>query len=472
MEKPTRKAHQKIAEFYAKSAGKPLMPEAGIWTYLQDSEQILIDLINGVRPPDDAPGSIEFGPVLYMANNDVSVATRDFLRRMGMPPSKITPQEWQAFLNDIGKAPGLVAGDGTLYIEGVPYAQLDPNWIELSLVYCIFYRTFPNDRYPFVFSPSAPVISIPSTSSLTIAVMGDWGTGPWHDGSYNAPAVLVGNAIRSLDPAPMITMHLGDVYYAGTDFEESPNLLRNFPRGSKYNFTLNSNHEMYDGANGYFKTALFDRTIFSAQHGYSYFAVKFADWVILGLDSAYFDNRNFMYMDGELVDAHQHDFIRSLGITPQQKVLVFTHHNGLRIDGNKLSPPSSGTPLFDQLCNFLDKRTPDVWYYGHVHNGVVYNQSAPGVQDYVTEYGLHPMVRCMGHGSIPYGLGYQVAESTQNFDYYVNTPMPKGNPVQANRLLNGFALLKLSNGTIKEDVYEVPSNGSPALRKWTKTTSF
>ena len=78
MEKPTRKAHQKIAEFYAKSAGKPLMPEAGIWTYLQDSEQILIDLINGVRPQDDAPGSIEFGPVFYMANNDVSVATRDF----------------------------------------------------------------------------------------------------------------------------------------------------------------------------------------------------------------------------------------------------------------------------------------------------------------------------------------------------------------------------------------------------------
>ena len=70
MKTPAQKAHEKIAEFYAKSAGNLLMPEAGIWTYLQDSERILIDLINRVRPPDDAPGSIEFGPALYLANND------------------------------------------------------------------------------------------------------------------------------------------------------------------------------------------------------------------------------------------------------------------------------------------------------------------------------------------------------------------------------------------------------------------
>lgn len=460
---------EKISLYYSKSGGKAAKLDDGFWLYFQQSEQLLIDLINGIRPPDDAPGDVEFGPVLYIANNDMESWITDFLRDTGMPPSQITPQEWQAFLNDVGNGPGLVAGDGSLFIENVPYAGLDPNWVGIALVSCIFYRTFPEEMAPFP-TGAAAVISISGQNAITIAVMGDFGTGSWNDGNYASPAMLVRNCISYLNP--MITMHLGDVYYAGLSGEESSNLLEVFPSGSMYNFTLNSNHEMYDGANGYFNEALANQYIFPAQNGHSYFAVKFLDWVIIGLDTAYFDNRSYTYMDGELSDAYQLDFINSLGITPEQKILIFTHHNGLSIDGNTINPPSSGTPLFDQLVSYLGDRCPDVWYYGHIHNGVVYSQNSPALQPYITEYGLRPMVRCMGHAAIPYGFGYQVSENTQNFDCYTSTPVPDPSPLQQNRILNGFALLTLTQSAINEDIYEVPSDGSAPVLMWSYTTNF
>src|SRR5213075_976800 len=97
-------------------------------------------------------------------------------------------------------------------------------------------------------------INISGQDSLSIAIFGDWGTGPWQDGAYSAPANLVGTALKNLGSD--ISIHLGDVYYAGLALEESYNLLSAFPGGTMSNFTLNSNHEMYDGALSYFGTAL------------------------------------------------------------------------------------------------------------------------------------------------------------------------------------------------------------------------
>src|SRR5262245_33263266 len=54
------------------------------------------------------------------------------------------------------------------------------------------------------------VFTIPNTA--TIAVAADWGTG-------TIPAYKVANQIRSLRPKPDVTVHMGDVYYSGTEQE-------------------------------------------------------------------------------------------------------------------------------------------------------------------------------------------------------------------------------------------------------------
>lgn len=142
--------------------------------------------------------------------------------------------------------------------------------------------------------------------------------------------------IQALEPD--LAIHLGDVYYAGTqaditDFESDEaqkNLVDlwpgapQFPKGS---FTLNSNHEMYGGAEGYFNVAL-RSPLFAAQNRNSYFAIKWGGYLILGLDSAYYD-KSELNMDGAPTGPAQIAFVKSQASAPDVKtVFVMTHHNG------------------------------------------------------------------------------------------------------------------------------------------------
>jgi hypothetical protein len=415
----------------------------GMWQYLQVSEQMFIQLMNGQQPPDSDQGNIEYGPVLYLANNDLPTDVIAFLRWFGMPASKITPQDWQRWEPVIENGPGVVAGDGSL-ISTTYYAVADLGWA-LALVFFLYYI---DNKSAFVTSPNR--INLHPQDSLSIAIFGDWGTGPWQDGSYRAPATLVGTAVKNLGAD--ISIHLGDVYYAGTALEESDNLLPAFPGGSMANFTLNSNHEMYDGAYGYFPRALAN-SLFGSQRNTSYFALTFRNWVIIGLDSAYYSSAETMYMDGVVNDSDQLRFIKGLSITNDQKILVLTHHPGITGDG------SAVTSLFGQIYTALGNRYPDYWYYGHIHNAMVYNDQNAVTKNYRTPSGAAPQLRCVGHASIPFGNAYSFANN-QNILYYPKTPMPNADSRQTNRVLNGYAVLTLTPNGIQEAFYEVAPDGT------------
>jgi hypothetical protein len=431
-----------------KAGATPSTSESeGMWQYLQVSEQMFIQLMNGQRPPDSDQGNIEYGPVLYLANNELPAEIVAGLKWVGMPPSAITPQDWQKWKPIIENGPGVVAGDGSL-ISTTYYAAADVGWA-LALV---FFLSHIHDQSNFVTTPNT--IKISDQDSLSLAIFGDWGTGPWQDGSYSAPATLVGTAVKNLGPD--ISIHLGDVYYAGLGTgllpEESNNLLAAFPSGSMSNFTLNSNHEMYDGAYGYFGTAL-GNSLFGHQKNTSYFAITFGNWVILGLDSAFYSSAEYMYMDGVLNDSDQLSFISSLGITNDQKVLILTHHPGISGDG------SAVTSLFGQIYTALGNRYPDYWYYGHIHNAMVYDDQNAVTKNYKTPSGAASQLRCAGHASIPFGNAYSYANN-QNMLYYAKTLMPNPDPRQTNRVLNGYAVLTLTPTGIQEDFYEVSPDGT------------
>jgi hypothetical protein len=84
-------------------------------------------------------------------------------------------------------------------------------------------------------------VADPFPTSGRIALLADWGTG-----LYGAPEITKA-VLRDPDPFAMI-LHLGDVYYSGTDTEVKQRFLDVWPsRSGAVNRALNSNHEMYSG---------------------------------------------------------------------------------------------------------------------------------------------------------------------------------------------------------------------------------
>jgi Calcineurin-like phosphoesterase len=312
------------------------------------------------------------------------------------------------------------------------YQQLDPGWTEAAAVW--LEHVF---RSKHAFSNDPPVIKIPD--SVQIALAGDWGTGDWRSAANPSPSSDVARHLAFLQPH--ITIHLGDVYYAGTGDQEQHLLVKLWPAGSIGALTLNSNHEMYSGGTPYFDVALAS-PLFGMQKNCSYFALENTDWVIVGLDSAYYASEAGMYLDGSLgTDGAQVNFLKAQ-VAKGKKVMVLTHHNGLSQDGKVK------TLLWDQVMSaFPPGQGPTYWYWGHVHAGVVYStQNTGGV-----------LCRCCGHGALPWG---QSSELADNADVTWYEHRSAHDPDIPERVLNGFAVLYLSGPNIHEVFYD--ENGGVA----------
>ena len=239
------------------------------------------------------------------------------------------------------------------------YQQLDPGWLDSAAVWLENFE----DKHKFKPFPTTPAhITIPDHT--TIALVGDWGTGEY--GHFEASSQHVGDAIRKNKPDCAI--HLGDVYYAGTKEQEIHNFLRCWVPGNKGSFSLNSNHEMMDGGHGYFQTLL-NNEMFKQQKQTSYFALENANWVIVGLDTAYFADKWKMYGPGNLDSAHQSPFLKQWAQKAHDDgkgLIVMSHQNGLSPDGSK--PNDLWTQVAAQIPSGADNV---IWYWGHEHIGCV-----------------------------------------------------------------------------------------------------
>jgi len=318
------------------------------------------------------------------------------------------------------------------------YQNLDPGWTEAAAVWL---ENLVLGKHPFADS-TPQTISVPN--SVQIAMAGDWGTGDWRTAANPAPSTDVRKHMAFLQPH--LTIHLGDVYYAGTNDQEKHLLVDLWPKGSLGALTLNSNHEMYSGAKPYFQVAL-AANLFADQQQRSFFALENDNWVIVGLDSAYYSNAEGLYLDGALYaeggPQPQVDFLRSQA-AKGKKVIVLTHHNGLTEDGSK------PTALWSQVMSaFPEGGAPAYWYWGHVHAAVVYQPQTHGP--------TNVLCRCCGHGALPWGHALELANNP-NVVWYENR-LAK-DPDIPQRVLNGFAVLYLDGPNINEVFYD--ENGGAA----------
>jgi len=454
--------------------------------YLEASEYEVIQMmVNGgvwsgpVPAPPGGSGSVEFGLFDYWLNNPGDSYPLQLLvwlwkELIGpLPVTQIDAQNYQNLWNAVQPGqPGLVAADGTWFSEST-YGGLDPLWAVAFVDYVWTYTDTEEYVAPFAQNPPTVTLSGAANSQVTIGLVGDWGTGTYALGQNpSGPAQSVMDAIVALRPDYII--HLGDVYYAGSTTEEANNLVGMWqPAYAGKSFTLNSNHEMYYGAEGYY--ASLANPIFNLQSGTSYFALQYGNtrqpggpWTIIGLDSAYWSNSPLI-MNGSIQESSeagsggtaQTTFLNGLvrnGLAPENTI-VLTHHNPVTTDGSAWVTDSLDNNLWAQVtAPGALNGTPKAWYWGHVHNGIVYpNPNKMGAKMYG---------RCVGHGALPFGDASELkgAPSSQ-VQCYNNTPNPNASPL----MKNGFMLLTITQtGQVTETFYQQDGTQAP----WVKTNTY
>ncbi len=390
-------------------------------------------------------------------------------------PSAFTPDSFEEFSSTLPEGANVLCNKwGDVYGTG-KYEQLDIGWAwTLKNVLMNHLPKFFGKGYGIADFVShdwkQPVELKPGKDrKIRIAIIGDWGSGkyklnclPGNDG----PAGAVMDTLAKLPIPPDYLIHLGDTYYSGTGPNRSPNgeethnlvdMLKKYPNLAKPGqcFTLNSNHEMYGGAYGYYGSALID-PLFSNQQGCSYFALEYGDWILAGIDSAYFDP-SILYMSGGLgkkKDNPQYRFLQQVR-DRGKKVIIMSHHTGLSTDGAK---PSKY--LWNDVTSIV---RPDYWYWGHIHLGAVYSNNA---------YSENIKSRCIGHSSMPFAIPPGMENSQSNVDWYSDTPLEPETELQAliyssPRAKNGFSILTLTENSITEEVYNI-GNKDPVWRSGQK----
>jgi hypothetical protein len=244
----------------------------------------------------------------------------------------------------------------------------DPGWLSVAWEKL---KAFFRGKHKFIKHTSLDSFQLALPDQAVVALFSDWGTG-------RDTAKRVMRQIRLQNPTHAI--HLGDVYYSGTEKEIQERFLDIIdaegpsPATCRY-LALNSNHEMYSGGHAYFDLTLKARFNQDA----SYFNLRNAHWQLIGLDSGYEDHG--------LKDPQREWLVAQLG-APGRKNVLLTHHQLFspyesRAFDRKLHEKT--LPLLGQVFG---------WFWGHEHKSIVFDQ----------HLGIH--ARCIGNGAIPENVPY------------------------------------------------------------------
>lgn len=242
-----------------------------------------------------------------------------------------------------------------------------------------------------------------------IALLADWGAG-------NQYAQHVAQQVEARNPDHVI--HLGDVYYSGTEKEVKERFLKYWPYPAEggRSWALNSNHEMYSGGHAYFKT-----TLKTFKQPASYFSLENNNWRFIGLDTGYVEHN---------LNKEQADWLKGqLGRGKARSILMSHHQLFSAFEGQ-------GERLQEWLQPDLDAGKIDGWFWGHEHTCQVYDQY------------MNIKARCIGNGCIPYGLPSDPAPNPEVPIKWVDR---RPNPDHPKRGMHGYALITLdgANGQVE-----------------------
>jgi 3',5'-cyclic AMP phosphodiesterase CpdA len=272
-----------------------------------------------------------------------------------------------------------------------PFAQCDPQWVRVLEVYVasrIADKTIPYRRHAslgdFVIDDRLP-------AQANVALLADWGTG-----QDSARKLLTKLAAHR----PDVVLHLGDVYYSGTQNEVQNYFYAIWQKvlglpavawGEKYDqpaspkkpatFHLAGNHDMYSGGHPYYTV------IDMLGQPASYFCLRNEHWQFLTLDTGLHDanpsqaGQPTWLEDSEV--AWLKDKVNNAG---GRKTILLSHHQ-LFTAYERIGNQAVNQRLLAQLHDILPKVT--AWFWGHEHNLVIYQPW------------LNVLARCIGNGAFP-----------------------------------------------------------------------
>jgi hypothetical protein len=292
----------------------------------------------------------------------------------------------------------------------------------------------------FDFLPG-PLVGEPIPNKTRIAVLGDWGTN-----AYGAPHCA--DAIRA-DGDFGAAVHLGDVYYSGSDSEVHGRFLAEWPfLPGVVNRACNSNHEMFSGGKPYVNL-----TLHRFGQSSSLFWLENDHWILLGLDSAY-DDGTIGPLQADWVQGICDQARRS---TPAKKVVLMSHHQPWRTDSGEEQH------LVDPIRPLLEAGSITGWYWGHEHLAALFEP-----HETWDMWGA-----CIGHSGFPYvriagkHRWKQVGDPVADDGLWHAVPSRHGSPEgvhldgpnpwipghESKFGPNGYAVLELDGPQLQETVY-------------------
>jgi hypothetical protein len=290
--------------------------------------------------------------------------------------------------------------------DELKFSTCDPEWLEAITDYEKYFGPEgEKNPIPYVRYQSMDDFVLPSLKpDARVALIGDWGTG-----TDDARRVLTQVAAHR----PDVLIHLGDIYYAGTEDECQKYFLdlldEVFDRQANPLpvYTLTGNHDMYSGGAGYYGLLpkLNPSPPYAPDQGQpaSYFALRTTDgaWQLLAMDTGLHDHDPFTVSKDvtwlePAEEAWHVDKVKRFTAGGGRTVLLSHHQlfSAFSGIGDYASRPAAERAVNPKLMATWAKlrEAGDVaaWFWGHEHNLCIYRPYAGLAKG-----------RCVGHGAIP-----------------------------------------------------------------------
>jgi hypothetical protein len=291
---------------------------------------------------------------------------------------------------------------------------------------------------------------------VRLAILGDWGTG-------EGPAVNLLNEVKSQNPDVLV--HLGDIYYSGTQQEMKRNFLDicHASLGSSFPlYTLCGNHDMYSGGNGYYWL------LGQIKQEASYFALRNKNWQLLAMDTGHND-RNPMTVGSNMTSLNPKEvewLLDKINSSNGCKTILLSHHQLFSAFGSVGHVDGKAYAFNPELHSNFRNVIGRVawWFWGHEHTLAAYKPYM-GLQ----------RGRCVGCSAVPVFTGQQ--SYTPDDSLVTLEPGNKPTWEVAMQLGNNgtdyhhaFAILTLSGVAASVEYFQVPLGGR-ASRLWSEDYS-
>lgn len=344
-----------------------------------------------------------------------------------------------------------------LYGE-ITQGTCDPRWADTLVEYTKYFGLDgTRGTIPYVRAAQAGDSVISIKPNARIGLLGDWGTG-------GQPARDVLTQLK--EQQPDIVVHLGDIYYSGTEeecrtnFEDVMNSVLNRQQTKIPVYTLSGNHDMYAGGVGYY--ALIKRlNDGDKKQRASFFCLRASDnsWQLLAMDTGLHDYSPISVTDVvTFVEADEQAWLKKRIAEFSGKTILLSHHQlfsaysqiGKKDQNGKLVPYNKRLKtMFDDLRS-TGKPIP-AWFWGHEHNLTLYGT-------YLNlKYG-----RCLGHSAVPV---FDEQDPYEQIDPVGPLPEIKEKdkttlPMVGNVYAHGFAMLTLgADGKAKAEYFNTGAAG-------------